>query len=154
MKKKQTTAKPANVCNLVISYLCACCAKKLDDEQKAARINIGTNKGNHTHTANHIIAVRANGSSTNFYVLLPHSDKKLTIITASFTLKHFDLNLLHPGIVRVHDSWMVNLNFVYEVHKNGDLKVHYLNEHEITISLAYKARVLEEMKKRGFMVYG
>ncbi len=120
----------------------------------AARINIGTNKCNQTHTANYIVAVRANGSSADFYVLQPHSDKKLTIITASFSLKNFDLNYLHPGIVRVHDSWMVNLSYVYEVHKNGDLKVHYLEKMDITLSPSYKKSALEEMKKRGFVVYG
>lgn len=154
MKKKQTSAnQPTKTYNLFISYLCACCAKLLNDEQKAARINIGTNKGNQTYTANHIIAVRANGSSADFYVLQPHSDIKMKTITASFPLKSFDLNYLHPGIVRVHDSWMVNLSYVYEVHKNGDLKVHYLEKTDITLSPTYRKTALAEMKKRGFMVY-
>lgn len=154
MTKKQITAKPAKVCNLVISYLCACCAKQLDDEQKNVRINIATNKGNQNYLANTIIAVRANGNYTNFYVLQPHCDKKLKIITASFSLKHFNLHYLHPGIVRVHDSWMINLSYVYEVCKNGDLHLHYLEDCEITLSPTYRAAALQEMKKRGFMVYG
>lgn len=153
MKTQTIKTKSTKIYNLVISYLCACCAKQLEDEQKATRINIGTNKGNQTYMANTIVAVKANGSSVNFYVLQPHSDKKLQIITASFTLKNFDLNYLHPGIVRVHDSWMVNLNYVYEVCKNGDLNVHYLEEGIITLSPTYKTKALQEMKKRGFMVY-
>ncbi|MGE0635694.1 MAG: hypothetical protein AB7P01_04580 [Bacteroidia bacterium] len=153
--KKQTnkTSQPTKIYNLVISYLCSCCAKKLNDEQKAKRINIPGLKGNYSFMLNLLVAVKANGSSADFYVLQPHSEKKLKIVTASFPLKYFALNYLHPGMVRVHDSWMINLNYLYAVYKNGNLGVHYLEDTTISIGTKYKTSALEEMKKRGFMVY-
>ncbi len=85
-----------------------------------------------------IIKLQANGNFTDVYL----TDGSCKMICKF--LKHFD-DLLDAPFIRIHRSFIVNLNFIKSYSKNGGRYVTLLDGSEIEVSATYKDQLFKTL---------
>ena len=106
------------------------------------RLALHTNSGLRVIAPSEIVYCEAENNYTRFFL----TDKK--IILTSRTIKEYEETLSGHDIVRVHKSYLVNLQYVREYHSPNDLLI-LKNGTTIPVSRRRKHEVLELMKASG-----
>lgn len=108
-----------------------------------SRISLSTSEKIHIVTIADIIRCESDGNNTWFFL---HSGEKVYVTK---TLKYFEDILTQHHFIRVHQSHLVNFNYLLEFSKRDGGFLRLKNGHEIPVSVRKKAEVLLMLDKLG-----
>lgn len=128
LKQKDSTIK-----NLLSFYQ--------NEDKKEEKIILKTSSDIYIVKINEIYHCQADGSYTIFNTI---DNKKITV---SNSLKEYESILKEHNFIRVHQSHLVNLNFIDRIHKTGFTSVVMKNGKEIPISTRKKEALLNALEK-------
>ncbi len=128
LKQKDSTIK-----NLLSFYK--------NEDRKEEKIILKTSANIYIVKINEIYHCQADGSYTTFYTI---DNKKITV---SKNLKEYETIFNEHNFIRIHQSHLINLNFVDRIHKTGFTSVVMKNGKEIPISIRKKDALLNALEK-------
>lgn len=106
----------------------------------AERLVISTHKYIHLPLIRDILYLQ----SENNYCRIHLVDSRE--ILASKTLKHLAKLLENKGFLRIHSSYLVNLNKVIGISRNGHLYIELDNQQKLPISAKYRPNILNAIR--------
>lgn len=107
------------------------------------RISLSTLEKIHIVTISDIIRCESDGNNTWFML---HSGEKVYVTK---TLKYFEDILIHHNFIRVHQSHLVNFNYLMEFSKKDGGFLRLKNGHEVPVSVRKKPEIMHILDRLG-----
>ena len=105
----------------------------------AKKITVSDAKGVHILKIHDIIYCQSNGNYTTFKML----DQSEIIISKN--LKHFETKLESYNFLRIHKSYLVNIDHIHQILRDNEGSVLMINETILPLSKMHKKELLERL---------
>lgn len=115
-------------------------------EDAVKRIAVPSRNGLHYYLIDTIVYVEGEGSYTRLYL----SGSKEVIITRR--IKDFADRLADKGFLRVHKSYLVNLNHITELHKDDGGYLLMSNGRQVPIRTRHREEIMELIRRSSYVV--
>lgn len=115
-------------------------------QNSSQRIAVPNRNGLTYYELDNIIYIEADGS----YAVMHFKDLKPSTVTRK--IKDFESSLAHRGFLRVHKSFLVNLNHISELHREDSGYLLMSNQAKIPISPKSKEQIIELIRQSGIVI--
>jgi two-component system LytT family response regulator len=113
---------------------------------RLSKIAVPHKNGLHYYNIDNIVLIEADGS----YTLMHLADKKSVMVCKK--LKDFEETLSGTGFLRVHKSFLVNLNHIHEFHRSDSGYLVMSNGKKVAISQKDKEEIFALIRKSTYTI--
>jgi two-component system LytT family response regulator len=110
------------------------------------RIAVPSRNGLTYYALDDIVYIEADGS----YAVMHFKDQKPA--TVSRKVKDFESSLASKGFLRVHKSYLVNINHIFELHREDSGYLVMSNQSRVPISPKDKEQIIELIRQSGIII--
>lgn len=115
-------------------------------ENLSRRMAVPSRSGLTYYELDDIIYIEADGS----YAVMHFKDQKPVTVTRK--IKDFESSLANKGFLRVHKSYLVNLNHIFELHREDSGYLVMSNQARVPISPKDKEQITELIRQSGTII--